>query len=110
MFQRDPALVGLLPGPLHSERNFLPGRFRDRVRRLPKTTRQEIARTIEALREAVGQPHLHMGLGIRQLSRNYFECRVGIALRLVFRLEAGLVTLTFVGTQDEVRRFARNQL
>ena len=88
----------------------LPERFRDRVRRLPKTTRREIARTIDALPEAVGQPHLHTGLGIRKLHRNYFECRVGITLRLVFRLEAGLITFTFAGTHDEVRRYALNQL
>lgn len=90
--------------PATSKRTFevdLPKRFRDRVRRLSKTTRQEAARTIEALREAVGQPHLPTELGIRKLHHNYFECRVGITLRLVFRLEAGLVTFTFAGSHDE---------
>ena len=56
----------------------LTGRFRARVRALPKAARREVARAIDDLREALGRPHQHTGLGIRKLHRNYFECRVGL--------------------------------
>lgn len=79
------------------------------MRALPKATRREIARAIDTLREEIGRPHLHTGLGIRKLHRNYFECRVGISLRLIFRITPGCITFTFVGTHDEVRRYALNQ-
>jgi hypothetical protein len=77
---------------------------------LPKAGRREVARAIDDLREALGRPHQHIGLGIRKLHRNYFECRAGLELRLVFRLDPGLITFTFAGNHDEVRQYARNQL
>jgi len=87
----------------------LTGRFRVRVRALPKALRREVASAIDELRETLGRPHLHTELGIRKLHRNYFECRVGLELRLVFRLDPGLITFTFAGDHDEVRQYARNQ-
>ena len=80
-------------------------RFRDRIRALPKETRREIARTIEAIQEVLGRPHQHTGVEVRKLRRNYFECRVGLDLRLIFRVEPGLATFTFAGNHDEVRRY-----
>ena len=82
-------------------------RFRARVRALPKPTRQEVARAIDALPATLGHPHQHAGLGVRKLHRNYFERRAGLDLRLVFRVDPGLVTFTFVGNHDEVGRYAR---
>ncbi len=77
---------------------------------MPKADRRAVARTINALRAALGQPHQHSGLGVRKLHRNYFECRTGLDLRLVFRLEPGLITFTFAGDHDEVRRYALRQV
>ena len=77
---------------------------------MPKPTRREVGLAIDALKAALGQPHEHRGLGIRKLRRNYFECRVGIDLRLVFRVEPILVTFTFAGDHNEVRRYALSQL
>ena len=80
------------------------------VRALPKATRREVGRTVDALQEALGRPHQHSGLGVRKLHRNYFECRVGLGLRLVFRIEAGLITFTLAGNHDEVRRYALSEI
>src|SRR6266478_6374816 len=54
----------------------LPDQFRVHVRRLPKAVRKDVAMTIERLRGTFGRPHLHGGIGIRKLKRNYFDCRV----------------------------------
>ena len=58
---------------------------------------------------AFGQPHTHSGLGIpRRLRENYFECRVGRDLRLIFKLEGSVLIMTAMGNHDEVRRLLKN--
>lgn len=86
---------------------FLSERFRSIVREYPKPVRAEIGQAIDRLHAALGQPHQHAGLGIRKLVKNYFEIRVGLELRLVFRIESAAVTFAFAGSHDEVRRFLK---
>ena len=87
---------------------FLSGRFRSIVREYPKPVRAEIGQAIDRLQAALGQPHQHGGLGVRKLAKNYFEIRVGLDLRLVFRIETQAVTFAFAGAHDEVRRFLKH--
>jgi len=82
-------------------------RFRDRVRELPKSRRREIARVIDTVRDGFGTPLLHSGLGIRRLEADYFECRVGLRLRLVFRGRHGVLFFITVGNHDEVEAFMK---
>jgi len=82
--------------------------FRSAVRRLPKTRRRDVARAINAARDGFGSPHLHSGLGIRRLRRNYFECRVSLQLRLVFRADRGLLLFLTAGNHNHVRNFLKN--
>jgi mRNA-degrading endonuclease YafQ of YafQ-DinJ toxin-antitoxin module len=86
---------------------FLSERFRHVVREYPKPVRVEIEQAIDLLQAAFGHPHQHAGLGIRKLVKNYFEMRVGLGLRLVFKVEPEAITFTFAGTHDEVRRFLK---
>lgn len=86
---------------------FLGDRFRQIVRAYPKPVRAEIGQAIDRLQAALGQPHQHVGLGIRKLVKNYFEMRIGLDLQLVFKLDSDSLTFTFTGTHDEVRRFLK---
>ena len=86
---------------------FLSPRFRTVVRDYSKPVRAEIGQVIDRLHAALGQPHQHAGLGLRKLVKNYFEIRVGLELRLVFRVEPEAVIFVFAGTHDEVRRFLK---
>lgn len=86
---------------------FLGPRFRKIVRGYPKPARVEIGRAIDLLQESIGRPHRHTGLGIRKLVRNYFELRVGLDLRLVFRIETDRINFVLAGTHDEVERFLK---
>jgi hypothetical protein len=72
------------------------------------TRRGAVFDPLLSLPRAVGDPHLHAGLGIRKLhGSGIWEARVGLGLRLVFALEPGLVTLVRAGTHDEIRRYLR---
>ena len=82
-------------------------RFAEDVRGLPAVKRLEIEAVLRRLSQTFGQPHLHTGLGIRRLKQNYFECRVGRDLRMVFRLDGSVLTMTRVGNHEDVRRFLK---
>ena len=81
--------------------------FRRDVRKLPKSRRREVARAIDAVRAGFGKPHFHSGLGIRRLRQNYFECRTGINIRLVFRAEKGCLKFFAAGDHDSIRNLLK---
>ena len=83
-------------------------RFRAEARALPTERQESIEQALDSLRGAFGKPHLHGGLGIRRLKRDYFEFRAGRDTRVVFSLEGSVATLRMVGTHDDVRKFLRN--
>jgi hypothetical protein len=62
-----------------------------------------VERAIHSVRDGFGKPHFHSGLGIRRLRQNYFECRAGIDIRLVFRAEKGCLKFFAAGDHDAIR-------
>ena len=84
------------------------GRFRRRIRNLPEVQQREVARALDALPTAFGQPHRHTGLGIRRLRRNFFECRAGLAVRLIFEVQPRTLLFHEAGNHDDVQRFLKN--
>jgi mRNA-degrading endonuclease YafQ of YafQ-DinJ toxin-antitoxin module len=86
---------------------FLRGAFRRHVRVFPKPRRREVAQAIDAVRDGFGKPHSHSGLGIRRLRGDYFECRAGLDIRLVFRTEKGRLTFVAAGDHDTVRKLLK---
>ena len=85
---------------------FLP-RFASDAVSLPDDKRLEVERVLRRLSGEFGQPHLHSGLGIRRLRRNYFECRLGRDLRMVFRLEGSILTMVRIGDHEEIQSFLK---
>ena len=82
--------------------------FQRDVRGLSESQRPAVFEAILALPRALGDPHLHAGLGMRKLhSSGVWEARVGLGLRVVFALETNLLTLVRVGSHDEIRRYLR---
>jgi mRNA-degrading endonuclease RelE of RelBE toxin-antitoxin system len=81
--------------------------FREQVREMQKARRREIARAIDATQARFGKPHLHSGLSIRPLRQNYFECRVGLEIRLAFRVELGRMIFVAAGNHDDIRKLIK---
>jgi mRNA-degrading endonuclease YafQ of YafQ-DinJ toxin-antitoxin module len=83
-------------------------RFQRDVRDLAKDRTAAVFEVILSLPRAMGEPHLHSGLGIRKLHRTgIWEARVGLGLRLVFTMEPELLTLVRVGTHEDIQRYLR---
>ena len=68
-----------------------------------------VERSCREAAEAFGRPHRHAGVGVRRLSRDDFECRVGLNLRLVFSREGDALLFDFAGNHDEVQAYLRNR-
>jgi len=81
--------------------------LRKTLRKLPKEARFSVGKVIRQTEENFGKVHLHSGLGLRSLIRNYHEVRVGLKLRLVFRNDEDVLSFLFIGNHDEVRRFLK---
>ncbi len=84
-------------------------RFAAEARALPPDRRRELDDALRRLSETFGQPHLHSGLGIRRLKRDYFECRMGRDLRSAFKLQGRTLFMARIGSHDDVRRFLKHQ-
>jgi mRNA-degrading endonuclease YafQ of YafQ-DinJ toxin-antitoxin module len=83
------------------------GSFRKRLRDFPKEVRGEIGLALQCLERDFGHPHRHRGLGIRRLTGDFFEIRVGLDTRLVFQNRADCLLFVMAGNHDEVQRFLR---
>jgi len=78
------------------------------LRALDPSQRVPVLHALLALPAALGQPHLHAGLGMRKVHRSgVWEARVGLGLRIVFLRSPNELILATVGTHDHVRRFLR---
>jgi len=89
------------------KRAILTPEIRAQLRAWPKKDRREIGSAITQLEQSFGQPHLHRGLGIRPLRDGYYEIRLGLRARLVFRNASEGLVCEMVGSHDEVRRFLK---
>lgn len=89
-------------------RILLSERFQRDVRGLDDGQRRAVFDTVLALSVAIGDPHIHAGLGLRKLHRSgIWEARVGLGLRLVFGMQPDLLALVRVGSHEQIRRFLK---
>ena len=78
-----------------------------RLRALPREQCADVVLKLLELGDAFGKPHAHSGLGIRKLRADLFECRAGLALRILFRASPEALILRFIGSHDEVQKYLR---
>jgi len=80
----------------------------DAIAELPEPEAAEVTVALESIPAAFGRPHIHSGLGIRQLRPGIYEIRVGLRLRAIFTREGEWLRVQFLGNHDEVRRWLRS--
>ena len=79
--------------------------LREILRGFPKPVRAEAGIMIQRTQQVFGKPHLHSGLGLRRLIKDYYEVRVGLKLRLIFKNEKEVLSFLFIGNHDQVQTF-----
>jgi hypothetical protein len=83
-------------------------------RRFKKIVREggweaEVSAALKLMSEGFGKPHAHTGLAIRKLGKHLYECRTGLAWRLIFEARKGVLTFDFAGNHDEVQNYLRGK-
>ena len=82
------------------------------LRQLRVARTQDRAAVLDALLDlepALANPSRHSGLGLRKLHpTDLWEVRIGLALRVLFRLSRDEAIFAFLGTHDDVKRFLKN--
>ncbi|MDP1587303.1 MAG: hypothetical protein Q8M07_06150 [Prosthecobacter sp.] len=82
-------------------------RFKKLVREAQRE--EEVSAALKLVVEGFGNPHAHTGLAIRKLGKQLYECRTGLAWRLVFEARKGVLTFDFAGDHDEVQNYLRGR-
>jgi hypothetical protein len=85
----------------------LSGRFKKNVRGAGREAEASVA--IKLVIEGFGNPHMHTGLSIRKLGKHLYECRTGLAWRLIFEANKGILFFDFAGNHDEVQNYLRGK-
>ena len=83
-------------------------------RRFKKIVREagredEVSAALKLVLDGFGNPHAHSGLAIRKLGKHLYECRTGLAWRLVFEAQKGVLTFDFADDHDEVQNYLRSK-
>jgi hypothetical protein len=74
-----------------------------RLLELPKEERIECLLALCELADVFGKPHIHTGLSIRKLTKQTFELRGTLDLRLLFHNRSTDLYVSFLGNHDQVR-------
>jgi len=82
-------------------------RFKTIVREAGKEA--EVSVTLKLMQDGFGRPHAHSGLAIRKLGKHLYECRTGLAWRLVFEARKGVLTFDLAGDHNEVQKYLRGK-
>ena len=69
----------------------------------------EVSETLKLVLEGFGNPHAHTRLSIRKLGRHVYECRTGLAWRLIFIADKGVLSFDFAGDHDEIQNDLRGK-
>jgi mRNA-degrading endonuclease YafQ of YafQ-DinJ toxin-antitoxin module len=69
----------------------------------------EVFTTLKLVVDGFGNPHAHTGLAIRKLGKHLYECRTGLAWRLIFEAHKGGLVFDFAGDHDEVQNYLRSK-
>lgn len=77
-------------------------------RKLSDEEREGVEQALTRLVRALDYGERSEGLGLKKLERDFWEIRAGLSIRILFKLEKGLVTFVIVGTHDALRRYLRH--
>ena len=81
--------------------------FLDTTRQLSRAQASKLLKAIEKFQQAIEGRQWPQGLGMTHLRDNYFEFRVDIHMRMIYRRSGDLIQDVLYGSHDRVRRFLK---
>lgn len=79
--------------------------FLETTRRLSPTQAATLLKAVEKFQHAMENRQWPHGLGITHLREDYFEFRVDIHSRVIYRRQSDIVQYVLYGNHDQIRRF-----
>ncbi|MBI4596823.1 MAG: hypothetical protein HY737_00285 [Candidatus Omnitrophica bacterium] len=83
--------------------------FLDATRNLSRAQATKLLRAIEKFQHAIEGRQWPQGLGITHLRNDYFEFRVDIHVRVMYRRAGDLIQYVLYGSHDHVRHFLKTR-
>jgi len=78
------------------------------VKSLPSETKQEVKELCIALIDVLsGEKEFSVGMGLKNLRKNFWEIRKGLKLRILFRWRTDHVEFVLAGTHEEIKRYLK---
>ena len=81
--------------------------FLDTTRQLSHASATKLVKAIEKFQHAMESHQWPQGLAITHLRGDYFEFRVDIHTRVIYRRTGDLIQYVLYGSHDQVRRFLK---
>lgn len=81
--------------------------FLDSTRHLSHAQASKLLKAVETFQQAMEHRQWPQGLGITHLQDDYFEFRVDIHTRVIYRRSGDLIQYVLYGSHDHVRRFLK---
>ena len=81
--------------------------FLDTTRQLSHASATKLLKAIEKFQHAMEGRQWPPGLAITHLRDDYFEFRVDIHMRVIYRRTSDLIQYVLYGSHDQVRRFLK---
>jgi hypothetical protein len=81
--------------------------FLDTTRHLSRAQASKLLNALEKFQQALEGRQWPQGLGMTHLRDNYFEFRVDLHMRVIYRRSGDLIQYIFYGSHDQVRRFLK---
>ena len=78
------------------------------LRKLAPETQAEVVAALRQMTGAFGRPHVHAGLGLRQLRPGLYGIRACLDLRAVLQRDGDDLVVKIIGGHSAVRDYLRN--
>ncbi|MBI5701786.1 hypothetical protein HZC34_08115 [Candidatus Saganbacteria bacterium] len=77
-------------------------------KKLPPQKQDAASETIEKLKIFYETREIAIGLGLKNLKKDYWEIRASLKDRILFKLIGNAVYFVLVGNHDEIKKFLKN--
>jgi len=78
------------------------------VKSLPPKKKQDVKELCIALIDILsGEKELFVGMGLKNIRKNFWEIRKGLKMRILFRWKANYVEFILAGTHEEIKRYLK---
>jgi hypothetical protein len=83
--------------------------FERSIKSLPLSEKADVKEAASKLIDVLSKDEsIYQGLGLKRLTRDFWEVRKGIKARILFRWTGDLVEFVLAGNHDDVKRFLKN--